>query len=721
MISERIKTLERECALRGEKERLNPRSHFEKDYHTAGLTLYAGLPQWEKAAKARAYAMANQEALVDENDRLGGRVYIFEVPCETTDPDLNYWEAADKAFREKYPDADEMIKNQLIGGINRGHITWFFDRILTLGLTGFRARYEEALLHAKDEEAEQFYQGVLIMLDAVQAFNDKHIEAYEKIGNTRLAEMMKKVPRYPAESFEEAVQSFFMQHICVMKDSPFGGNGPGRLDYYLWPYLERDLKAGRCTLEQAKEIIDELFLRMDERVHASDSWVEAVMVGGTYPNGASAVNPLTYIMIESIIDLDITHPSVYVRLPENPPEDLLKLCARYMMAGKNRAQVLSDPSIINALVKNGVFYRDAVEYACGGCMEVGIQGMTSDFLWQGFQNPLKMLELMITGGICLRTSKQIPCFKATKGLEAYQDFESFYQDYLKEAERFTRIYMEEQDIGSRIDQKYRPSYLISSMIDDCLERGRNMHAGGARYHDYGMSQIALPNIADALYAIKKAVFEDKFCTAGELTAAMKADFKGFEMLQAKLRKLPKYGINDEEVDALAARVVSDFADMLLRYRTRWGGKGKPVIMTYVFSPVAAAIMGATADGRNSGMGIAHGLTPYSGSMIDGVTSAINSCAKLPYEKIPGGASTMWDFDSSWATEEIVEALFMTYFKGGGQIFQGNTTPIEDLLKARENPEEYPNLIVRVGGFSARFVSLPEELQEDIINRIRHSA
>ena len=259
------------------------------------------------------------------------------------------------------------------------------------------------------------------------------------------------------------------------------------------------------------------------------------------------------------------------------------------------------------------------------------------------------------------------------------------------------------------------------MIDDCLERGRNMHAGGARYHDYGMSQIALPNIADALYAIKKAVFEDKFCTAGELTAAMKADFKGFEMLQAKLRKLPKYGINDEEVDALAARVVSDFADMLLRYRTRWGGKGKPVIMTYVFSPVAAAIMGATADGRNSGMGIAHGLTPYSGSMIDGVTSAINSCAKLPYEKIPGGASTMWDFDSSWATEEIVEALFMTYFKGGGQIFQGNTTPIEDLLKARENPEEYPNLIVRVGGFSARFVSLPEELQEDIINRIRHSA
>ena len=138
-----------------------------------------------------------------------------------------------------------------------------------------------------------------------------------------------------------------------------------------------------------------------------------------------------------------------------------------------------------------------------------------------------------------------------------------------------------------------------------------MHAGGARYHNYGFSQVALPNVADELYAIKKAVFEEKFCTAAELVAAMKADYKGYESLQARLRALPKYGTDQEEADALAARVIGDFSDMLLNYRTRWGGKGAPCIMTFIYSPVVASIMGATADGRNAGSGIAHGLTPLS--------------------------------------------------------------------------------------------------------------
>ncbi len=717
MRSERIARLEKACAERGKARVV---SHFQKDYHNAALTLFAELPQWEKTARAMAYAIENMDIYAYAEDGIGGRVYhINELPAEKIDPDLDYRTEADKAFLREIPDGAELRRNQLIGGTAVGHITWFFDRILTLGVSGFRKQYENALEHARDEEAEQFYRGVLILLDAMMRFNDKHIVAYEALGNTELVERMKKVPLCPAETFREAVQAFFMQHIVVMAENPFGGNGPGRLDYFLWPYLERDLAAGRCTLDEAREIIDELFLRIDERIYGRDMWVEAIVVGGSHPDGTSAVNPLTYIMIESIMDLDTTHPAIYVRLPENSPEDLVRLCARYMMAGRNRAQILYDPSVIGALVERGTPYEDAVHYACGGCMEVGVQGMTSDFLYIGWQNTAKILELMITGGICLRTGNKIASFHADKSLAAYSDFESFYRDFIAEADRLTKIYLREQDIYSEYAQRARPSYLISSMIDDCMEKGRNMHAGGARYHDYGGTHLAMPNVADGLYAIKVAVFEKKLCTAEELIAALKANYVGYENLQAKLKALPKYGMDHEDADALARRVASDFSDMYLQYTTRWGGKGKPVILTFVYSPRAASILGAAPDGRCAGSSIAHGVTPHSASMKDGITAAIQSCGKMPFEKFAGGASTMWDFDSSWANETLIAALLKTFMDKNGQIFQGNTTPLEELLKARENPDEYASLIVRVGGYSARFVTLSRELQDEIIGRMRH--
>jgi len=718
MISSRISELEKISIQRGKS---GIPSHFRKDIHFAALTKYKECEQWEKAARSMAYAVINQEIYVDKDDQIGGRVYhLNEEPVEKLDENLDCDIAAKSAFKEECPEADDLRKWNLIGSTNKGHITWFFHKMLRRGTTGLREECEEKLLYAKDEEAEQFYKGVIIMLDALQAFNDKHIKAYEEIGCSELAALMKKVPRYPAETFREAVQSFFMQYIVVMKENPYGGNGPGRLDYYLWPYLESDIKEGRCTLEQAREIIDELFLRINERLHDLDNWVETIVVGGSYANGCSAVNPLTYMMVESVMELDITHPSVYVRLPENPPEELIRLCARYMMSGRNRAQILSDPAIIRALVKNGVDYRDAVEYACGGCMEIGIQGMNSDFLYCGWQNTAKMLELMITGGVCLKTGEKIPGFLADKGLVGYTDFEDFYQDFIEEARRLTWVYLRKCDIASEYAQKARPSYLISCMLDDCMERGRNMHGGGAKYHDYGATHLALPDTIDGLLAIKKAVFEQKICTGRELTEAMKADYVGYEMLQKKLQDLPKYGMDDEEADAFAARVVDDFADMYLKYRTRWGGKGKPVILTFVFSPEAAEHLGATADGRSSKKrGVAHGLTPQSMSMTKGITAAINSCGKISFDKMYGGASTMWDMDSRWVNEELLEALLKTFIEKGGQIFQGNTTSLDQLYEAQENPEEYGHVIVRVGGYSARFVSLSRDLQNEIIGRIRH--
>ena len=613
----------------------------------------------------------------------------------------------------------ELAKYQLVTYGTPGHIAWDWNFMLKRGTEGIRKRCLSGLSRrAGDEKAEHFYKGVIIMLDALEEWNEKHVEELVRMGKTEEAEICRRVPKYPARTFREALQSFFIQHIVVMKEDPHGGNSPGRLDYYLWPYLEADLAAGRCTLEEAEELIEELFLRIDERLYHMDTWAEVITLGGTYPNGKSAVNPLSYIMIKAIMKYNITHPMVYARLSKNSPEDFVSLCADYVVNGQNRAQLFCDEAVIGALIKNGVTETDAVDYYSGGCMEVGIQGRTSDFLFNGFHNLPKLLELCMTGGYSLTDQKQLEHFHH-KPLTEFENFEDFYSSFVSEARRVFNLHFEFQDMLSAYSDEMRPAYLQSSMIDDCLTKGRNMHGGGARYHDYGSSVIGLPNTADSLTAIKKAVFDERICTAAELLDALKADFEGYEDLRKKLLELPKYGQENVEADGMAARVATDLNRIFAGYVNRFGGNAKLVLLSFVWAPVAGGILGATPDGRRSGSPVAHSVTPQSMAMTKGITAAMNSCCTLPFELFSGAASAMWDLDPSMAKPEIVMALINGFFAMGGQIFQGNMTDVEELKRALEDPESYKHVIVRVGGYSARFVNLKKELQIEIIERIRH--
>ncbi len=697
-----------------------PVTSFNFDLHYAALNIFSGLPKWEKQARSMAYAITNQEVFIEPYDKIIGRVYYRnEKKPEKYDLDFDFSSRPRQNAEKNEPVYAELAANQLATYGAPGHVAWDWNALLRRGTVGIRTRCEEGLIrHSGDEKSEQFYKGVMILLDAVDEWSEKHADRLTEMGMTEEAEICRRVPKYPARSFREALQSFFFQFIIVMKEEPNGGNSPGRLDYYLWPYLEEDLKKGAITLEEAEELIEELFMRIDERLYYNDRWVESVVLGGSHPNGTSAVNPLSYIMIKAFMKLDITHPHIYVRLPKNPPEDFVKLCADYVINGNNRAQLLSDETVIKALITNGVTETDAADYFCGGCMEVGVQGRTSDFLFTGYQNIPKLLELCMTGGYCLTKKTQLNYFTA-KPLTEFDSYEDFYASFVEKAEYVLTENLKYQDRLSAYVEHMRPAYLLSSMIDDCLARGRNMHGGGARYHDYGSSLVGIPNAADALIAIKKAVFEEKICTAGELIEALKANFEGYEALRAKLLKLPKYGQDNAEADEIAARLTRDVCRPYSSYVNRFGGNGKAVLLTFIWAPEAGALLGATPDGRKAGVPIAHSVTPQSASMTKGITAAINSCTALPFELFSGGASAMWDLDPSLATPETVEALFTTFFEQGGHIFQGNVTDIEELRRAQADPENHRHVIVRVGGYSSRFVTLSKALQEEIINRMRH--
>jgi pyruvate-formate lyase len=702
-------------------------ARFGEQVHQAYVERFTELPPRKRQARAFAWALAHLPVYHFPEARLAGMVYHLGSWAEVADP-YDWVTPAREQAATLAQDAELSEMKLYTSGGFPGHITWRWDWVLEKGILGMIEEYRTALLTAHDETARDFYEGVITRLVAVLHWNERHIIALEealcgaprdeRARLTHLLDICRRVPASPARTFHEAVQSFYFQHLCVMRENPYGGNGPGRLDYFLWPYLERDLAAGAITLAEAYELVQELFIFIHERILEADGWVETIVVGGCHPDGSSAVNPLSHLMVEAIIALDQVHPAVYMRMPDNPPADYVALAARYLREGKNRAQILSDPAIMAAMMQHGMPAADAAHYTCGGCMEILPQGMQSDMLFTAYHNVPKVVEVTLTGGECLRTGGRLAA-GGLRSLTAYADFEAFFAAFAAELRRQAATMVPRLDLYSRSMAEHRPQYLLSSLMQDCLVRGREQHDGGARYHDYGVAALGVPNAADALYAVKRAVFEDRLCTAEELLAALRVDFAGYETLQAALRAFPKYGQQHPDADAMADRVLTALCDAYDAAVNERGGRLKPMLFTFVWSPEAGGALGATAYGEHAGRNIAQGLTPQNSAMSDGITAAIGSHAGLSLHRVTGAATTMWDLDTQWASQEVVSALLTSFLDLGGMIFQGNTTDVADLIAARARPQDFPNLIVRVGGFSSRFVILSAELQEEIIARVRH--
>ena len=729
----RLEALRADSHDRGFSEWRSPK---EANWSHAFFELYADLPLWERQARSFAYALEHEPQYVWPHETIAGQIYqgcsgagsvdLFGAAGDERWDEFAASRVAARLTRERIPDYDQHVP--LLGdGAAPGHIGWDHALVLELGTSGLAARFREALANPPDEKAVEFYQGVLTALEGLDAWVAglvEHLRAEaEGEGDSgrraelvEMADLCTRVPSGPATTFREAVQSFWLEYLAVMYENPYGGNGPGMLDRYLWPYLEADLAAGRTTLAEAKELITELYLKLHERIAPHDGWVEAITVGGRSRDGGLAINPLSTLMIEAYIELNQSHPSLYVRLPNDAPDDFLELTARYLVEGGNRAQVYADDPMIDALHRDGVSIEDAREWMAGGCMEVSPQAKNSDFEFAFAHNMLVPLELVLNGGKRIgRTDQIVPMGRS---LPDYDSFEELYAAFEAEAGRQLDLVFRRLDICYKTWATYRPAYLLSSMTHDCLERGRGILDGGVRYPDYGGSPVGIPNIGDSLHAIRRAVFEEGICTGEELLAALNANFEGHERLRAQLVGLPKYGQDNPETDAMANRVLRTVTDIFHAHRSPLGGHVRPIVLGFVWVVSMGQDTGATADGRLAGTPIAHGLSPQCGSMTEGITAAINSATRLSLEEVGGGAAMMWDLDPSWASIDVVKGLLRTYAEGGGQIFQGNAVDTKRLLEARENPEAHRDLLVRVGGYSARWVALSRATQDEIINRRR---
>ncbi len=733
-LNERLEAYKQQAYSRGSSEQRSPK---EANWTKAFFELYADLPLAERQAKSFAYALENEPVYIHPLSRIAGQIYQAcpgsgcpELHGSSLDPrwnDYAVFPLASKKVKEALPE-NEGYARYFCDGASPGHVCWDFGQLLELGASGMMEFCLENKEEIDDPKAQEFYSSVAITLKGLIHWGRRHARQLRKTAgeapNTQakrelleMATICERVPEYPATTFREAVQSFFFQHLAVMFENPFGVNGPGRLDYYLWPYLRADLEAGRTTLPEAKELIIELLIKLHERIAPADGWVEAIPIGGRNKDGSSAINPLSYLILEAITELKQTHPSVYVRLHDDAPEDFVDLTVRYLLESGNRAQIYGDDRMIQALHQDGVKIEDARHWTAGGCMEVSPQGCNSDLLFAFAHNVARTFELVINGGCLLQTGER--AIPHSKTLADYETFEELYADFAAELSRELRILLRRLDIYLECYATYRPSFLLSSMTHDCMEQGRTINDGGARYMDYGGSGVGIPNVGDSLYAIKKVVFDEKRFTGAEILEALRADFLGYERLHAYLLGLPKYGSDHEEVDTMVDRVLLTFTDILKSHRNPHGGHCRPIILGFVWVVSHGQQVGATPDGRRSGRPLAHGLSPQSGSAVEGMTAAINSATRLSLDHVGGGGAMMWDLDASWATPQVAKPMLKTFIQKGGHIFQGNVMSVEKLIEAQGNPETHRDVMVRVGGYSAVFVTLSKATQDEIIHRHKY--
>ncbi len=637
-----------------------------------------------------------------------------------------------------------------------GHIIMDIERVLAVGLEGVIAEAEAALANLSPYEAAEFkkrpfLQGAIIALRAAIDFARRFAaEAERQAGQPSLtperrlelqtiAATCRRVPAQPPRTFQEAVQSAYFVHLISQIESNGHSFSLGRFDQYVYPYYQTDLQAGRISRAQALEMLELLWLKLfsiikvrpwdHTRFGIGYPTYQNVTIGGQTPNGQDATNDISYMVLETIRNVRLTQPNVSARLHTGTPDRFLLECAKTIKLGFGMPAIKNDEIIIPALLEKGVSPADAYNYAIVGCIEAAAPGKWGyRVTGMSFLNVLKILEITLNNGVDPRTGLQL--LPGRGELTAFNTFEELYRAFYEQFMFYTRTSFHLDAVADISLEELAPDAFCSALVADCLQRGLTIKEGGARYDVVSGLQSGVTNVANALMALKKLVFDEKILTPAEVMAALAANFEneGGEVVRQRLLRAPKYGNDIDEVDELAARVMQDYQAEMIKYHHSRYGRG-PIGGGYAGStsnisanvPLGAKI-GATPDGRRAGEPIAEGVSAMHGTDASGPTTVMRSVSKLPTIRMLAQLLNLRLSPAALADESGLKRL-VTLLKGFRNLkvwhVQFNTIDTETLLAAQKNPEQYRDLVVRVAGYSALFVTLDKATQDDIIRRTVH--
>ena len=598
-----------------------------------------------------------------------------------------------------------------------------YEKVIRIGFEGLLEEIAE--YEAKNGEMPM-YNGMKEICREALVMGEKYADEAERLLKENdgtyndedleiIAKVCRRVPRYGATSFLEAVQSLWFAHVINTWEDLVNANSLGRLDQILYPYYKSDLDKGVITKEEAFEIVCCLWLKLYR-----DYDVQQSCVGGTNPDGTSAVNDLSYMMLDATECLDFVR-CLSVRYSTNTEKEFLKRALEVVgHVQKGVPFFFNDDVMIPALIYKGIKEEDAYNYTQLGCVETLIPGKTNPHAVTGETNFLKAIEYVLGNGKSLMYPDFTPGVK-TGELSEFTTYEKFYDAVIKQIDRILDL------TCSQVKQYCAvcvcPKAYKSLLTEGCLESGRDFNSKGAVYDYYQIMFGGVPNIADSLAVIKKYVYEEKKYTLEELKDILLADYPDEKVRMEFINKAPKFGNDIDEVDAIAVEIVEHGCDELERLSEKYGLSFHAQPFTYLWMIEHGEHSVASPDGRRKGEPIAYSVSPMQGRDFNGLTAVLNSIAKFPTKRTPGTTSAIIEVDPKLFTDRNIDMLadiLIAASKKGLSNVQFNTVDADTLIDAQKNPEKYNNLAVRVSGFSQKFNLLSEELQEHIIGRTKHA-
>ncbi len=609
--------------------------------------------------------------------------------------------------------------------LNQGsvsHTTLGFDKALQIGYKGLRGEIDDRIARGGlDDKGVDLLNSMKLCLDAASTWHKRYVTELrhliaassgdEKAGYERVLTNLRNVPENPPTTFAEAVQSlWFMyafQRLC--------GNwsGIGRIDEMLRPYLKRDLAQGTTTLDEAREDLAHFWVKGTEwigglqgRGSGDAQHYQNIVLAGVDADGKEVANEVTYLVLDIVEELHISDYPIAVRLNSRTPEKLLRRIAEVQRHGGGIVAVYNEDVVIPSLVKFGYPLDEARRFANDGCWEAIVPGKTN-FIYSP-QDTLQMLQ----NALRLSDDKY----------PDYADFESLYAGFARELQAAVDRHNQGAD-GYSVGGPGVP--LVSMMVEGCIENGRGYYDRGPKYTVLAPHMGGIANTANSLLAIKKLVYDEKLLTLGEFIDVLKSDWSGQDNLRNMvLSRIQFYGNDGDEADAMVKRVFDDYTSMAAEVKDRNGVLRPAGISTFGREIEWRAQRKATADGHRSGEILATNFSPSPGTDKTGPTAVLKSYCKMDYTNLPNiGTVELKVLPATVKGEKGVTALvglMKSFVKLGGCFMHIDVVDTAMLLDAQRHPEKYPNLSVRIAGWSARFATLDKNWQDMVIGRTQQA-
>lgn len=593
-----------------------------------------------------------------------------------------------------------------------------FGYLLKHGIGGLRKMLAEKMKDC-DEQAKALYQGMQTALEVLADTCLFYREMVEKMRYQTKDEKRKKhleelagalgnIRENRPESFLEAIQLVILYWLLS------GSLNLGRMDTYLASYYVRDVDSGKITQERALELLKGMWQALARRNKPYDT---RVVIGGQGRNDPESADRFCILAIQATMERMDVVPQLTLRFSDETPEAVMDKAYEAIGKGATFPMLYSDEVNIPAVMEAfGTDLRTAQDYCPYGCGEYVIYHQSIGTP-SGLINLLKVLEVTLNNGYDMHTGEQLA--PELGSLEAYTSFQELLHTYQKQCGYFLKYLAMQEEKEYQIANRECAFLYFSMLYDDCIEKGRALLDGGVRYLGGTLESYGNINTADSLTAIKRLVFEEKTIRPEILMKALKSDFRGYEDIRRQLLDAPKYGNDDDEADAMAQLVHDHICKAAAQAGREYTKLSSYLVV--VINNNANSVLGkhtsASADGRMAHTFMANANNPYNGNDKRGITALMNSLVKLD-SKIHAGCVQNMKFSKQMFADHLpeVKALLGVYFQSGGSQAMISVVGREDLENAVREPEKYKNLLVRVGGFSARFVELGEEEQQEIIAR-----